>query len=141
MNPDLVTSPEQAVTHLFFHCCYKDGAVTENEIKAVSEKLVVTGLNKELNFHDEIVQYKTYRKSLTDEAAYLENLVARIQPANELALYSYCVELCLSDGLLQAEEELLLKKIATALQLNAAEESACNKLLIQRRVVEMEKVF
>ncbi len=141
MNPDPVTSPEEAITHLFFHCCFKDGTVTENEIKTISEKLVAAGLNKQLNFRDEVVRYKANRKTLTDEAAYLEELLSRIQPANELALYSFCVELCLSDGLLQAEEELLLQKLAAALHLDAAEEKACNKLMIQRKVVETEKVF
>jgi uncharacterized tellurite resistance protein B-like protein len=134
-------TPEEALTHLFFHCCFRDGAFTEGELKVVSEKLVAAGLNKTLNFRDEVVKYKTYRSEITDEKAYVERLLSTIQPTNELALYSFCIELCLSDGLLQPEEERLLEVIATALPLETAEAEVCKRLMVQRKVVETQKLF
>jgi uncharacterized tellurite resistance protein B-like protein len=141
MNPNLATTPQAALSHLFFHCCFKDGTVMESEIKMVSEKLVAAGLNTDLNFKDEVIRYQAYRNEIGDEAAYLQNLIAAIHPANELALYSYCIELCLSDGLLQAEEETMLQHLATALGLAEEERNLCKKLMVQRKVVETEKVF
>lgn len=111
------------------------------EIKAVSEKLVAAGLNNELNFKDEVIRYQSYRNKITDEAAYLRKLISTMRPVNGLALYSFCIELCLSDGLLQAAEEQLLQNIATALGLEESEKDICKKLMVQRKVVETEKVF
>ena len=134
-------TPEVALSHLFFHCCFKDNVVTENEIKAVSEKLVAVGLNKELNFKDEVVQYRNYRNSIKDESAYIENLISSLRPTNSLALYAACLELCLSDELLQLEEEKLLQRLATALDLEDEEQTICKKLMIQRKIVETGNVY
>jgi uncharacterized tellurite resistance protein B-like protein len=141
MNAEFVTTPHEALSHLFFHFCFKDGQFTASEIDTVSEKLIAAGVNEDLNFKDEVVRYRAYRNEITDEAAYLADLVTRIHPTNELALYSYCVELCLSDGLLQPEEEALLQKLAVALDLESEEQRICTRLMVQRKVVETEKVF
>jgi uncharacterized tellurite resistance protein B-like protein len=141
MSPISFASSQQALSHLFFHCCFKDGVITKDEIKIVSEKLVAAGLNADLNFTDEVVQYQSYRPEITDEQQYLNDLIACIRPTNELALFSYCVELCLGDSLLQAEEEALLQKLAMALRLEESEQTLLTKLMVQRKVVETEKVF
>src|SRR4051812_6767514 len=141
MNPDQISTPHEALSHLFFHVCFKDGKITDSEIDAVSDKLIAAGLNEDLNFKDEVIRYRSYREDITDEAAYLKDLIARIHPTNELALFSICVELCLSDGLLQPEEEAMLQKLATALDMEEAEQQICTRLMVQRRVVETEKVF
>jgi uncharacterized tellurite resistance protein B-like protein len=141
MTPDLISTPDVALSHLFFHCCFKDGTVTKDEIKVVSEKLVASGLNADLNFKDEVIRYQSYLNDIGDEAAYLQKLVAVIHPTNELALFSYCIELCLSDGVLQPEEEIMLQKLATALDIDESEQRVCNRLMVQRRVVEIENVF
>lgn len=141
MNLDLITTPEQALSHLFFHCCFRDGHVAKDEIKMVSEKLVAVGLNADLNFTDEVRQYQSYRPELTDETGYLERLVNCIRPTNELALFSYCVELCLSDGKLQAAEEALLQKLGAALGLDETGQALCKKVMVQRKVVETEKIL
>jgi uncharacterized tellurite resistance protein B-like protein len=133
-------TPEQAVSHLFFHCCFRDGHVAQDEIKAVSGKLVAIGLNADLNFTDEVRRYQTYRP-IKDEAVYLDELIACIRPANGLALYSYCLELCLSDGLLKSEEETLLQNLGRTLDLDETEQAVCKKLMVQRKVVDTEKVF
>jgi hypothetical protein len=141
MSPNSFASPQQALSHLFFHCCFKDGVVTKDEIKVISERLVTAGLNADLNFKDEVVLYQSYRPEITDEKQYLDDLISCIRPTNELALFSYCVELCLGDGLLKAEEEALLQKLAAALNLEEGEQTICTKLMVQRKVVETEKVF
>jgi len=141
MNSDFVTTPDEAVSHLFFHCCFKDGQMTGNEIEVVSEKLVDAGLNKELDFKEEVLRYKSYRSEITDETTYINNLVAHIHPTNELALFSYCIELSLSDGTLQAAEETLLQTIGEALGIETDAQQTCIKLMVQRKVVETEKVF
>jgi len=141
MNLEQISTPHEALSHLFFHVCFKDGKITDSEIDVVSDKLIAAGLNEDLNFKDEVIRYRSYRNEITDETAYLEALIARIHPTNELALFSFCVELCLSDGLLQPEEEALLQKLATVLDLDEGEQRTCTKLMVQRKVVETEKVF
>jgi uncharacterized tellurite resistance protein B-like protein len=141
MYQDLITGQEEAITHLFFHCCLKDGEYTTAELNKLSDKIVSAGLNKELNFKDEMQKYKSYYKSIEDDEAYLEYLVQVISPVNELALYSYCIELCLSDAVFAAQEESLLKRLAHVLQIEDEECNAVLKLMTQRNVVETQKLF
>lgn len=140
MYKDAITTQEEALTHLFFHCCFKDDTFNEAELKAIADKLVLVGLHQNLNFKEEVVKYRTYRPQLENEQTYLEYLLQLIRPTNELALYSYCVELCLGDAILGAGEEKLLKQIAQLLELDEVQESI-NKLMIQRKIVETQKLF
>jgi len=137
---NLEFTPEEALCHLFFHCCFRDGKMTEKEIDVVSEKLVTIGLNRELNFKNEMIRYQSYRSEIDDEGMYVKKLVAQIHPKNELALFSFCIELCLGDGQLQAEEEALLHTLAAALDLDEETQRICTKLMVERKVVETEKV-
>lgn len=141
MYTEKVKTQDQAICHLFFHCCFKDGRVTETEIDAVSEKIVEAGLHRDLNIRDEVIKYRSYEDDVTDDAAYVRYLLQLISPANELALYSYCVELCLGDAELSPVEEGLLKTIALELKLAAPEEELVQKLATQRKVVETQKIF
>ncbi len=141
MYNNQITTQEQAVCHLFFHCCYKDGAFSQAEIKTVSDKLVTAGLHKDLNVKEEVMAYQSYRNEIVDETEYLSFLVQRIQPTNGLALFSYCVELCLSDAEMSPAEETLLGNLSAALDMEAAEKDAVQKLMVQRKVVETQKLF
>jgi hypothetical protein len=141
MYTEKVTTQDQAVCHLFFHCCLKDGRFSESEIDAVSGQIVTAGLHGKLNFKDEVVKYRSYQSSITDDRAYISYLLQLIKPVNELALYDYCMNLCLGDDKLSLEEEKLLDIIAEALKIPGAEHSAIKKLAAQRKVVETEKVF
>lgn len=136
-----VTTQEEALSHLFFHCCFNDNEFNDDELKAITDKLVAVGLHKNLNFKDEVVKYRTYRLELQDEKAYLQYLVQLIRPTNELALFSYCTELCLGDAFLGPSEENLLRQIAEVLDIEAAQHDAIVKLMIQRRIVETQKLF
>ncbi len=133
-----ITTQEEALTHLYFHCCLRDGKFTDEEIKAVSKKLVALGLNSELNFKDEIIKYKSYCTDIIDEKQYLSYLMHLLKPVNSLALFSYCAELCLSDELLGATEEALLTKIGDVLEINKTEQAVIIKLLQQRKIVETQ---
>jgi uncharacterized tellurite resistance protein B-like protein len=136
-----VKTQEQAIAHLFFHCCLKDGVFKEAEIDNISGKLVAAGFHKSINIKEEVKRYNAYRASIGDENTYLQYLIQLIRPTNELALYSYCMELCLSDADLSNEEEALLEKIAYVLTIPDAERTTTQKLLVQRKVVETEKLF
>ncbi len=105
-----------------------------------ADKLVTAGLNKDLNFKDEMVSYQDYRPIILHEQQYLQFLVEPDQSVNELALYSWCAELLLSDNILTSEEELL-KHIGDALGIDDNEQSVAKKIMIQRKVVETEKIF
>ncbi len=91
MYQDVINTQDEAISHLFFHCCFKDGQFTEAEIKNVSAKIVNAGINTELNFTDEIRKYKSYYSTILNEGEYLSYLVNLIRPTNELALFSYCI--------------------------------------------------
>ena len=97
-------------------------------------------IHKDLNFKEELQHYKSYQVDTNNEDEFLNYLVKLINPVHDLALYSYCVELCLSDGLLSAEEESLLKKISSILVIGE-EQTTIDNLVTQRKAVEMEKIF
>lgn len=141
MYTTAIQSQDEALAHLFFHCCLKDKELADAELEVVSTKLVAAGLNKTLNFKDEIVKYREYSAEITNETEYLQYLVEQINPANELALFSYCAELVLSDDILAPEEETLLNNIAETLGISHEEQDIVKRLMIQRKVVETDKLF
>jgi len=142
MYKDYITSQDEAICHLFLHCCFKDGKFSQDEIDAVSSKFVDLQIHRDLNFKEELVHYRSYQGSIQseNESAYLEYLIKMTNPVQNLALYSYCFELCLSDEQLSIEEESLLTKLATLLDIND-EKVTIDKLLTQRKAVEVEKIF
>ena len=140
MYNDYITTQNEAICHLFLHCCYKDGRFSHDEVDTVSQKFVDLQIHKDLNFKEELQHYKSYINDVTDENEYLNYIIKLINPVHDLALYSYCVELCLSDELLSAEEESLLKKIAAVLEIGE-EQSTVDNLITQRKAVELEKIF
>ena len=135
-----VLSQDQALCHLLFHCCFKDGQFDENEIDKVSEIFVEFNLQHDLDFTREVRSYKDYVLDVSDEQAYVDFLLQRIAPVNELALFSWCLELTLSDGNLSVEEELLLDKIANTMEISNEDREVVKRLMIQRSVVLSEKI-
>ena len=140
MYQDYITSQDEAICHLFLHCCFKDGNFSQSEIDTVSSKFVDLQMHRDLNFKEELIHYKSYKTAIENEEEFLQYLIKLINPVQDLALYSYCVELCLSDQQLSVEEESLLTKIAALLNIQE-EKSAVDKLLTQRKAVEIEKIF
>jgi len=141
MYTNLVSNQDQALCHLFFHCCLEDDQFTEAEMDNLSAKLVALGLQPKVHIKDELVTYRSYKPSITDERPYLVYLVQLIKPVNELALYSYCVELCISDPSLDAREESLLHRLANVLEIEPGIAQIVEKLIAQRRAVEIQKIF
>ena len=135
-----ITTQDKAICHLFLHCCFKDGTFSTEEIDSVSAKFVGLEMHRDLNFKEETQRYRAYQTDIQDETDYLKYLIKLITPVQDLALYSYCVELCLSDGLMSSTEELLLKRIAVILEIEE-EQSTIDNLMIQRKAVELEKIF
>jgi hypothetical protein len=141
MYDTLITTPDVALCHLFIHCCFKDGEFKQTEIDLAADKFVSLELHKELNFKDEMRNYKSYQIAITDEVKYLEYLIKLINPTNEAALYSHCLELCLSDSQLDTLENKLFDILGNILQLTEAEQNIIKKIMIQREVVKTNKFF
>ncbi len=138
---DAIQTTDKALCHLFLHCCYKDGTFTEAELDNVSAKFAALGLNKDLNFKDELIAYKNYRSSISSERMYIQDLVAQINPTSDLALFSYCLELGLSDSSLDFTEKDLMDVIGDVLDIDKATQEAIQKLLVQRQLVAVNKFF
>ena len=136
-----IQSPEAALCHLFLHCCLKDGKFSETEMDDVSSKIVSFNLQHELNIKQELIHYNTYKDTISDEIAYLQFLVKMIVPTNDLALYSYCLELGLSDSSLDFSEKNLFKNLGEVLELTETEQSTIQKLMVQRKVVQTQQFF
>lgn len=140
MYNDYITTQNEAICHLFLHCCFKDGKFSQDEVNTISQKFVDLQIHKDLNFKEELQHYRVYQNEISNEDEFLNYLIKLINPVHDLALYSYCVELCLSDALLSAEEESLLKKLSTILDIGE-EQSTVDNLIRQRKAVEIEKIF
>ena len=137
----IVDNQDQALVHLFFHCCLEDDRFTEPEMEDLSAKLVLLGIPPKMNIKDELISYRHYKPSIADEQLYVRYLFGLIKPVNELALYSYCVELVVDDQFLDAREEALLARIAEELELEKEEAGTINRLVAQRKAVEIQKIF
>jgi len=141
MYTGLLKAPEEGVCHLFYYCCMKDGSFKESELDTISDKLVSIDLHKKLNFKDEMQKYKSYVNGITDEDIYLQYLISIIKPQQPLALFSWCIELCAADGEVSAEEDALLTRIARLLNIGDTEKDLLQRLIIQRKIVAVEKEF
>lgn len=140
MYQQLVTTQNQALCHLLFHCCMKDGNFQESELNQISEKMLLLGLDKDLDFKKEVIQYQQYRPMVNDEKEYLRHIIELISPVNDLALLSYCIELMVSDGLLELTEETLVENIANALNIDETSRKTIIKVAMQRKVIETGKI-
>ena len=141
MYNEVVISQDQALCHLYFHCSLKDGKLDSAETDNLADRFVALGMQKRMNFKDEMNTYKSYKNGIIDEELYLEFLIELINPTNDLALYSYCVELTVSDELMDIAEESLVKKIATILSIDEEQQQLIKKLMVERKVVETEKIM
>jgi len=134
-----VTTSEQALAHLFFHFCQKDNGFNTDETGFIAGKFVE--LDIKMDFKNEVTIYKSYDSRVTDDKAYLEFLMQLIVPVNQLALFSVCTEICLSDGLLSSDEETMLDTVAPILKIETAQSETIKKLMIQRKAVQLSKLF
>jgi hypothetical protein len=142
-NPYRLTVDEQdqALCHLFFHCCLEDEQFTASELDDLSSKLNLLGLPPRLDIKKELIAYLAYKPFIGDEQTYVRHLMCLIKPVNELALYSYCTDLILDDPVLDPREDALLVKIAAELDVPPEEAILINRLIAQRKAVEINKIF
>jgi uncharacterized tellurite resistance protein B-like protein len=138
MYQDKIVTRDQALCHLFFHCCLKDEVYTESEMDLLSRQIVNHHLNKQLDLKEEMIIYRCYFNEIPDDESYIKFLVQKIQPVNRLALYSYCMELRLGDNEMRPEEQQVLQYIGHALNLEEGEQAITKAIFIQRYMVEKE---
>ena len=136
-----VVTKEQALAHLFFHCCFRDELATESEIALIADKIVALKLHDALNLKEEVSKYKAYQPAIDSEEAFIQHLQNLLPVQNKLALYSYCVELCLSDLTLHPGEAKLLMLIGNTFGIPSSERETINTVMIQRVVINSGGVF
>lgn len=141
MYTGLLKAPEEGICHLFYYCCMKDGKFDDAELNNISDKLVSIDLQKTLNFKDEMRKFKSYQSSITDEDMYLKYLISIIKSENDLALFSWCIELCAADGTISGDEDRLLDRIGNLLNIGDTEQDLIKRLMMQRRKVLAKKSF
>ena len=141
MYHDYITTQDEAICHLFLHCCFKDGKFSHDEIDNISSKFVELQMYRDLNFKEQLLHYQLYNTEITDETAYLRYLIMMINPVQNFALYAYCCKLCLSDKLLSIEEESLLIQVAALVDIDDAEKNVIDTLITQRKAVALQKIF
>lgn len=141
MYRDQIISPDQALVHLAFHCCLKDGELQNAELDLISETFAAKGLNKNLNLKEEIQHYQGYQKTIKDETAFLTFLIQNIAPKSKLALFAFCAEIINRDGNISLSEEVLLNKIAGLLYVRDHENITIQKLIAELNSVEKTNSF
>ena len=80
MYKDYITTQDEAVCHLFLHCCFKDGKFLQDEINSAASKFVDLQIHRDLNFKEELQHYQTYKPSIDDETTFLQYLLKLINP-------------------------------------------------------------
>ena len=141
MYQSIIKTPDESLCHLFLHCCMKDGKLNDAELDIAAEKIVRLGLHKNVDIKLETTRYREYRQSISDQSEYINFLISEISPVNNLAIYSYCVEMVMSDEEINISEDRLLKTIGESLQLTGEEQIIIQKLVAQKKVVEGEGLF
>jgi len=141
MYQSIVRTPDEALCHLFLHCCMQDGSLKGQEADLAADRIVRLNIHKNVDIKTETRRYVEYLSSIANQEDYIKFLVRIITPVNPLALYSYCVELCLGDNHMEVAEDQTLAKIGSALLLTSEEQQAVQKLLVQRKVIEAENIF
>ena len=136
-----IHTSEQAMIHLFLHCCHKDGSISEKELKSIGSMMETIGLHPSPDLAAEASLYASYLPQLGDEVYYLQFLIDAIRPVNHLALFALCFELFLSDRKLAHTEEVMLSKLAHLLHIRPEECRTVQKLVLQLEEVKTNKTF
>lgn len=141
MYEQYINSTDQALVHLAFHCCLKDGNLQDQEMDFLSSTFVSKGLNKSLDLKEEIQHYRTYAAGIKDEAGFLHFLLDTIAPKNKLALFAFCAEIIYRDGNISLTEEVLLNKLAGLLYVKDTENLTIQNLISEMNEVEKRNAF
>jgi uncharacterized tellurite resistance protein B-like protein len=141
MYRDYLHTPDQALVHLAFHCCLKDGELGGSEMDFLSSTFVAKGINKELDLKQEVQHYLSYTKNISDETAFLKFILDFIQPKYKLALFAFCAEIIHRDNNVAIPEEVLLHKIASLLYIKDSDNLAIQNLIAELNQVEKKNAF
>lgn len=141
MYREAINSADQALVHLAFHCCLKDGEMQPEELDLIAASFVAKGVNKELNLKEEMSTYLSYYKGMADETSYLIFLLHAIAPTNRLALFAFCAEIVYRNNKVSFGEEILLKKLAGLLYVTEAESTTVQRLIHELYQVEVANRF
>jgi uncharacterized tellurite resistance protein B-like protein len=128
---------EQAICHLFFHIAMQDGKFDEPEVDFIAAKVVSLGLRPDIDFKKEVSEYLQSRNDWNDNQAYLEYIISSIKPVNMLALFSWCVEICLMDELITVAEEQLLIQLAEVLAISEEQHTTIVDLMVERKAADL----
>ncbi|HEY1022750.1 MAG TPA: hypothetical protein VGE06_10590 [Flavisolibacter sp.] len=141
MYREAINSADQALVHLAFHCCLKDGELQEEELDLIATSFVAKGVNKSLNLKEEMRSYQSYYKKITDESTYLIFLIRAIDPLYRMALFAFCAEIVYRNNRVSFGEEILLNKLAGLLYISEAENTAVQRLINEMYQVENANRF
>ena len=141
MYREAINSADQALVHLAFHCCLKDGELQEEELDLIATSFVAKGVNKSLDLKEEMRSYQSYFRKITDETTYLIFLIRAIDPLYRMALFAFCAEIVYRNNRVSFGEEILLNKLAGLLYINEAENTAVQRLINEMYQVENANRF
>lgn len=141
MYQQYINTSDQALVHLAFHCCLKDGKIQETELDFLSGTFAAKGLNKLFDFKEEMANYRSYFTEMKDETNYLNFLIEKINPRSHMALFAFCAEIICRDGNISISEEVLLNKTANLLHIKDAENLTIQKLITEMNAVEKRNAF
>lgn len=141
MYRERINTADQALVHLAFHCCLKDGELQEEELDLIATSFVAKGVNKALNIKEEMKAYQLYYQQITDETTYLIFLISAIGPKYKLALFAFCAEIVYRNHKVSFGEEILLHKLAGLLYVSEAESTTVQRFINEMYLVESENSF
>lgn len=141
MYREAINSADQALVHLAFHCCLKDGELQEEELDLIATSFVAKGVNKSLDLKEEMRSYQSYFRKITDETTFLIFLIRAIDPLYRMALFAFCAEIVYRNNRVSFGEEILLNKLAGLLYINEAENTAVQRLINEMYQVENANRF
>ena len=141
MYRDHINTADQALVHLAFHCCLKDGELQEEELDLIATSFVAKGVNRNLNLKEEMQVYQSYHKNIKDESTYLIFLIRAIEPKYKLALFAFCADIVYRNNRVSFGEEMLLNKLAGLLYINEVESVAVQRLINEMYQVEKQNAF
>lgn len=141
MYREAINSADQALVHLAFHCCLKDGELQEEELDLIATSFVAKGVNKSLDLKEEMRSYQSYYKKISDESTYLIFLIRAIDPLYKMALFAFCAEIVYRNNRVSFGEEILLNKLAGLLYISEAENTAVQRLINEMYQVENANRF
>ena len=141
MYRERINSTDQALVHLAFHCCLKDGELQDEELDLIATSFVAKGVNKELDLKEEMKTYKSYCQKITDETTYLIFLIRAINPTYKMALFAFCAEIVYRNNRVSFGEEIMLHKLAGLLNVSEAESASVQRLINEMYQVEKKNSF